>query len=307
MAKANTTNGIFRLPFLERALEFTGERMTTASDGLEFEHLHRYCLARDLCQGLDVLDVASGEGYGSAILANVARSVVGVEIDPESVRHAQQAFSGKNLRFVQGSGLDLPLDDASVDAVVSFETMEHIREHSRFASEVRRVLRPGGRFIASPPNRNAARGELFNDSKLMELTEQEFEAFLHAHFAHVVLLHQQPLLGSSIAAADLGLRRSSERGSQECLGASGGSARAPYLLGVASDAELPEIASSEYVDRQGIDAVLQATLRERATSEQRDAALAEAEAQRDAARAALAKYNALMSSSVDMDPIRRRP
>ena len=263
-----------------------------ASDGLEFEHLHRYCLARDLCQGLDVLDVASGEGYGSAILANVARSVVGVEIDPGSVLHAQQAYSARNLRFVQGSAVDLPLDDASVDAVVSFETMEHIREHSRFASEVRRVLRPGGRFIASTPYRTAARGEPFNDSKLMESTEQEFEAFLHAHFAHVVLLRQQSLLGSLIAAADRGLRRSYERGSQEYLEAIGGLAQGPYLLGVASDAELPEIASSAYVDRQGIDNVSQATLRERATSEQRDSVLAEAEAQRDAARAALAKYNA---------------
>ena len=306
MAKANTTNGIFRLPFLERAVEFTGERMTTASDGLEFEHLHRYCLARDLCRGLDVLDVASGEGYGSAILANVARSVIGVETDPGSVRHAQQAYSAKNLRFVQGSGLDLPLDDASVDAVVSFETVEHIREHSRFASEVRRVLRPGGRFIASTPNQNAARDELFNDSKLMESTAQEFEAFLHAHFANVVLLRQQSLLSSLIAAADRSLWHSYERGSQEYLEASGGLARAPYLLGVASDAELPEIASSAYVDRQRIDNVLQAALRDRAISEQRDAALAEAEdlrdaaraalaeaeAQRDAARAALAKYNA---------------
>ena len=39
--------------------------MTTAIEGqIEFEHFHRYCLARDLCLGRDVLDVASGRAMG---------------------------------------------------------------------------------------------------------------------------------------------------------------------------------------------------------------------------------------------------
>src|SRR5208283_3232186 len=112
MVERNTADGNFKVSFPERSMEFTGERMTTAIDGeIEFEHFHRYCLARDLCAGLDVLDVASGEGYGSSILANVARSVIGVEIDAESVAHAQEAYRAKNLRFLQGNALDLPLDN----------------------------------------------------------------------------------------------------------------------------------------------------------------------------------------------------
>src|SRR5271157_2406670 len=54
--------------------------------------LHRYCVARDICAGKDVLDVASGEGYGSALLAGVARRVVGVEIDVASVTHARNSY-----------------------------------------------------------------------------------------------------------------------------------------------------------------------------------------------------------------------
>ncbi len=166
-------------------MEFTGERITTAIHGqIEFEHFHRYCFARDLCAGLDVLDVGSGQGYGSAILANVARSVTGVEIDSQSVAHAQEACRAKNLRFLQGSALDLPLDNASVDAVLSFETLEHVREHARFIAEVRRVLRVGGFFIVSTPDRAvySARGEHFNEYHLLELTEPEFEIFSARRF-----------------------------------------------------------------------------------------------------------------------------
>lgn len=74
-------------------LPFTGERMTSAVGGqIEVEHLHRYLIARDLCRDKDVLDIASGEGYGSALLAQTARGVVGVEIDPQSVAHASASY-----------------------------------------------------------------------------------------------------------------------------------------------------------------------------------------------------------------------
>ncbi len=116
------TDGYFRFPRPPKSLEFTGERLTSAVEGqIEFEHYHRYCLARDLCAGSDVLDVASGEGYGTAILAGVARSITGVDIDPVAVTHAEASYARSNLRFVQGDVLALPLNKASVDAVVSFE------------------------------------------------------------------------------------------------------------------------------------------------------------------------------------------
>jgi GNAT superfamily N-acetyltransferase len=73
-------------------LECTGERFTTDATGqIEVEHLHRYFLARHLTRGLDVLDIASGEGYGSAFLAQIARSVIGVEIDRAAVEHARHS------------------------------------------------------------------------------------------------------------------------------------------------------------------------------------------------------------------------
>ena len=81
---------------------FTGERLTSAVDGqVQIEHYHRYLFARALVRDLDVLDVASGEGYGAALLAQVARSVVGVDYSRPTVRSATANFPRPNLRFLQ--------------------------------------------------------------------------------------------------------------------------------------------------------------------------------------------------------------
>jgi ubiquinone/menaquinone biosynthesis C-methylase UbiE len=132
-------------PIPPTPLPFTGERLTSDYGGqTEIEHLHRYLLARGWCRGKDVLDVASGEGYGTAMLAQVARSAVGVELAGEAVQHAAAAYARDNLRYMQGDARDIPLPDAACDVVVSFETIEHFQEQQRFLNEVRRVLRPGG-------------------------------------------------------------------------------------------------------------------------------------------------------------------
>ena len=216
-----------------------------------------------------------------------------MEIDPESVAHAQEAYHAENLRFLQGNALDLPLDNASVDAVVSFETLEHVREHARFIAEVRRVLRAGGVFIVSTPDRAvySARGEHFNEYHMLELTEQEFESLLRADFAHVAILHQRAILGSVIAAPrGSGPWRSYERRAPQYIEASGGLARAPYLIGVASDVSLPDVASSVYVAHQTVAEATQGL--QRAAAAETRAAAAETRAAAAETRAAAAEARA---------------
>src|SRR5260221_4044637 len=90
-------------PLPTTPLHFTGERLTSELTGQTIiEHLHRYLLVREYCRGKDVLDVASGEGYGSALIAQVARSVVGVEIADDAVAHAASSYRRSNLYYVQG-------------------------------------------------------------------------------------------------------------------------------------------------------------------------------------------------------------
>jgi SAM-dependent methyltransferase len=236
---------IFRRAMPVTPLEWTGERPTTARSGQEIEDLHRYFLARELCRGLDVLDVAAGEGYGAALLGQVARSVVGVEISAEAVTHAAASYRGPNVRFLGGDARGLPLVDACVDAVVSFETIEHFCEHDRFVAEIRRVLRPGGRLVVSTPERDAysPSGSCANPHHKRELSRSEFIALMHGAFPHVHLLGQRALLGSALISDGDGKVRTvtfEKRGSRH-FEASVGLPRPMYLVAIASDQPITDV------------------------------------------------------------------
>jgi len=167
------------------ALTFTGERFAPEATGaIWHEHWHRYCLVQPLARGLAVLDAACGEGYGSAILARSAREVVGVDISAEAVAHARSRYTAANLRFVEGSCTSLPLPDASIDLVVSFETIEHLHEQQEMLAEFRRVLAPGGVLVISSPNQPifSEGGTIASRFHVRELTREELAALLAPDF-----------------------------------------------------------------------------------------------------------------------------
>ena len=180
-------------------LEPTGERFHPAMRGaIRYEHLHRYALCLGLVEGLDVLDIASGEGYGSALLASRARKVIGVDVEPRAVEHARRSYYRPNARYLVGDCAAIPLADASVDVVVSFETLEHVDGHDVMLSEIRRVLRPGGRLVISSPNKLVYSDEsgYANPFHVHELYYDEFLQLLERHFPHV-RLHGQRLAVAS--------------------------------------------------------------------------------------------------------------
>src|SRR5437764_3319002 len=90
---------------------FTGERFLPQCSGeIAYEHWHRYAFARSLVSGKTVLDVASGEGYGAALLSADAASVHGVDIDAVTVEGASRKYAGiANLSFVRASCTALSL------------------------------------------------------------------------------------------------------------------------------------------------------------------------------------------------------
>jgi SAM-dependent methyltransferase len=137
-------------------LEFTGERFLPGVAGeIAHEHWHRYAFARGVVTGKRVADVACGEGYGSALLAGTAASVIGIDVAARAIEHARRGYAAlSNLRFEQASAVALPLPDASVDAVVSFETIEHLpkEDQPRMIAEFARVLTEQGVVVLSAPN-----------------------------------------------------------------------------------------------------------------------------------------------------------
>ena len=176
-------------------MEYTGERFIPLdklmNDETAFEHLHRYHAVRELVKDKVVLDIASGEGYGSAILATSAQSVFGIDIDPEVVKYAQQKYAGtRNIEFLIGQAENIPLPDRSIDVVVSYETIEHLGQSAqeRFLQEIKRVLKNDGKLVISTPDKTnySDRYAYTNEFHLKEFTSDEFLAFLKNYFGHVL-------------------------------------------------------------------------------------------------------------------------
>src|SRR3954454_10243994 len=95
--------------------EFTGERIIPGEVDVDLlnEHLARYSFAARLARGKRVLDAGCGAGYGSAELARIAESVVGVDVAAEAVEHAREHYPRHNLSFEQASCEALPHEDGS--------------------------------------------------------------------------------------------------------------------------------------------------------------------------------------------------
>jgi GT2 family glycosyltransferase/SAM-dependent methyltransferase len=192
-----------------RLIDWTGERMVPWAPDLQviYEHLHRYWFAASLAAGRRVLDVGSGEGYGTAILASVAESACGIELDEDSVAHSRATYQADNLEFRLGSALDLSaFADGEFGLVVCFEVLEHILEQEQLLDGIARVLGPDGVLLCSTPERNAYSDETGQENPfhVRELSESEFRDVLGERFQEVRLWAQRASIGSSIYPLDPG-------------------------------------------------------------------------------------------------------
>jgi ubiquinone/menaquinone biosynthesis C-methylase UbiE len=170
------------------------------------EHLHRYLLAAQIVKGKTVVDIASGEGYGSRILANYGSMVTGVDIDNSSVEKANRKYQKENLRYIQGDCLSIPLEDNSVDIVSSFETIEHHDQHHQMIKEIKRILKPDGILIMSTPEKKYFTDipKANNPYHLKELYFNELKDLLTPEFKSIKFLFQRSSLYSIISSEDAG-------------------------------------------------------------------------------------------------------
>lgn len=239
--------------------KWTGERWETGVyNETALEHLHRYALAVELSAGKAVLDIACGEGYGSALLARNAVSVTGMDIDPVCIEKAKKKYVAGNLRFVAANALSTTLPDQTFDLVVSFETLEHLDEQDQLLRELKRVLKPGGLLLISTPDKAQYTDQngYRNPFHKKELYKTDFDTLLRQYFNHVTLLSQSVCHSSVI-------RTGSSTGFDVYTGnekeiSKNGVENALYLVAIASDNDLPELNNSIFNGRS----ILQAALEE---------------------------------------------
>lgn len=184
-------------------LQFTGERVVQgkAPDHLWDDHVNRYRFASKYVEDKRVLDIACGSGYGSHILETQgkAKKVIGVDLSAEAVTHAKNEHKETSIDFLRGTIVNIPFPQAQFDIVVSFETIEHVKNCEGTLAEISRVLRPGGMLIISTPNRKlSSPGKSISDRPdnpfhLIEYTKDEFTLLLSDYFEVIQIYGQRKL------------------------------------------------------------------------------------------------------------------
>jgi glycosyltransferase involved in cell wall biosynthesis/2-polyprenyl-3-methyl-5-hydroxy-6-metoxy-1,4-benzoquinol methylase/regulator of replication initiation timing len=188
-------------------LEWNGERYLPFIDPnicgaeIHYEHLHRYAFASLLGKDACVLDLASGEGYGSYMISKRAKQVIGIDIDPVAVAHARVTYQKPNLRFCEGRIDRIPIEGERIfDVIVCFEAIEHIESQEELLLEVKRLLKEDGIFIVSTPNKRiyTDADDYSNPFHVKELYYEEFEHLLKEYFEDVRYYGQKVFVGSNL-------------------------------------------------------------------------------------------------------------
>lgn len=193
-------------------LHLTGER--TLPDVPEENywyqrHLVVYEWIAARVHGRKVVDLACGEGYGSAVLARTAASVVGVDANPEAYEHARAKY--RQVVFERNM---IELWQGDVDCVVFLQTIEHIQDPDAMLEHVRELIEPGGVAYVSTPNvltlapKGAERSG--NPWHVREYRPEEYRELCERHFSSVELLglfHARKLRAHQVAIEHLGWDR----------------------------------------------------------------------------------------------------
>jgi len=163
--------------------------------------VQRYLFASQFIKNKIVLDVACGIGYGSDTMkiAQPSAIVVGGDGYFNGLTYGKNVYK-KQIKFFQLDALHLPFADSTFDVIVSMETIEHLTNLNEFLKEVNRVLKIGGLFVCSTPNRlftERIGGTGDNPFHLKEFVVEELEKILLKYFNNLKFYGQKSV-GSDI-------------------------------------------------------------------------------------------------------------
>jgi len=153
---------------------------------LEMRSINRYKFSLNYINEGDIcLDAACGTGYGSLLISQKAKRVIGLEISDHALQYAQERYQNDRIEF-RKADLTRPFDlpDDYFDVIVSVETLEHISNHDAMLSEFRRVLKPGGLMIMTTVDHYiySEKGGIKNKFHIGELTKKELLELISRYF-----------------------------------------------------------------------------------------------------------------------------
>lgn len=199
---------ILHFPFINKILKDilrtnTPERVNS-NDGGFFgkrrykDHVGRYRFAKKWAKEKVVLDIACGSGYGSKILSEVAKDVVGVDIDFQEIKKAKREYpklSFPEISFICSDANEfLSSNKSKFDLIVCFETIEHLKNYQRFILLLKKNLKKSGILLLSSPDKNivdALALDKFNDYHFKEFYKEELFRLLTKVFGNPPKVYRQ--------------------------------------------------------------------------------------------------------------------
>jgi SAM-dependent methyltransferase len=163
-----------------RMMAQTAERAAPdRRDLYAFRRVYRLVSERFGTPQRDALDYGCGTGYGTLILSKAFRSVVGIDVDRETIDYCIATHHAGNLRFELFDPMRQPYPNSSYDCVFSFQVLEHVPERlvGKYLSNIWSMLRPGGvAVLTTPRSENYYGGHSGNPYHVKEYSENELRA-----------------------------------------------------------------------------------------------------------------------------------
>jgi 2-polyprenyl-3-methyl-5-hydroxy-6-metoxy-1,4-benzoquinol methylase len=155
-------------------------------------HLMRYKFVRGFVKPTDdVLDIACGTGYGTRLISDYCKSIIGVDNDEETIEYAEKIYGGENRTFKVGEVLEV---SGKYDIIICYETIEHISRGDglKAMQRFKDCLKSNGVLFVSTPKKLPVEECSPNriESHLYEYDLEEFQALLNKYFERPILFSQ---------------------------------------------------------------------------------------------------------------------
>lgn len=138
-----------------------------------------------------LLEIGFGEGYGACYVDDHVQAVDALDVHKNSVVYANEKYGTESCSFIHYTGENLPFQDDTYDAVITFQVIEHIEDDHRFLQEIKRVLKKNSPALITTPNRETRLGpeeEPWNEFHVREYSKKQLQDLLNGYFNRVQIL-----------------------------------------------------------------------------------------------------------------------